>query len=762
MVVLVTPTKTHQLPPSSPPWKATKPLSSNRGNTWKPKSIDFSVRSKMAQSFSTTIAKPTSIFTSTPSSPLCTLVFVVILCILGLYTLQHHHRPEPQPVSNSTPKQSSSKNDFRDIFLTAATNSTLSSYLRALTLHPHLAGTPQAVQTALYVETHFRDLGLQTHVKHYNALLSYPTHASLSAHFSDGTIKDVALAEQGVAGDDDVVRPYHAYSPSGSAYGKAVFVNYGREEDYRALVAQGVSVSGCVAVARRGDLSRNSVVEKAAEKGMAAVLMYAETEGFSGGVERGTVMKGLGDPLTPGWASSSVDVDGERLGFDDNEVVSRFPKIPSMPISADSAETILRSLEGARVPYEWRANLKSKVTRAGPGPTMLNFTYQGVKKMATIHNVFAIIRGSEEPDRFVLLGNHRDAWTYGSVDPNSGTAALLDIARRYALLLRLGWNPRRSIVLCSWDAEEFGMIGSTEWVEQNLVNLGSKAVAYLNVDCAVQGPGFFAGATPQLDNLLVEVTKKVKDPDSEDVSLYERWTTTNKRVNIQRLSGVDSDFAPFLQHAGVPSIDLYYGRDFPVYHTAFDSYNWMIKYGDPLFQRHVAVTGVWGLLALHLADDAVLPLNYCSYAAQLLEYTNMLSNLLEGSASVHPITASIQELATAAKEAEEEAKKLREEETLGNVLVLKKRTLNDRLMFAERGFLDGEGLQGRQWFKHLVYGPSCDHESKMLFFPGIFDAVYQSRRMTNKRQGQAAIQHEIWRVARAIQRAAYALRGELT
>ncbi|KAF5940476.1 hypothetical protein HYC85_021643 [Camellia sinensis] len=723
----------------------------------------------MAQSFSTTIAKPTSIFTSTPSSPLCTLVFVVILCILGLYTLQHHHRPEPQPVSNSTPKQSSSKNDFRDIFLTAATNNTLSSYLRALTLHPHLAGTPQAVQTALYVETHFRDLGLQTHVKHYNALLSYPTHASLSAHFSDGTIKDVALVEQGVAGDDDVVRPYHAYSPSGSAYGRAVFVNYGREEDYRALLAQGVSVSGCVAVARRGDLSRNSVVEKAAEKGMAAVLMYAETEGFSGGVERGTVMKGLGDPLTPGWASSSVDVDvdvdGERLGLDDNEVVSRFPKIPSMPISADSAETILRSLEGARVPYEWRANLKSKVARAGPGPTMLNFTYQGVKKMATIHNVFAIIRGSEEPDRFVLLGNHRDAWTYGSVDPNSGTAALLDIARRYALLLRLGWNPRRSIVLCSWDAEEFGMIGSTEWVEQNLVNLGSKAVAYLNVDCAVQGPGFFAGATPQLDNLLVEVTKKVdhvKDPDSEDVSLYERWTTTNKRVNIQRLSGVDSDFAPFLQHAGVPSIDLYYGRDFPVYHTAFDSYNWMIKYGDPLFQRHVAVTGVWGLLALHLADDAVLPLNYISYAAQLLEYTNMLSNLLEGSASVHPITASIQELATAAKEAEEEAKKLRGEETLGNVLVLKKRTLNDRLMSAERGFLDGEGLQGRQWFKHLVYGPSCDHESKMLFFPGIFDAVYQSRRMTNKRQGQAAIQHEIWRVARAIQRAAYALRGELT
>ncbi|KAL6997879.1 glutamate carboxypeptidase II [Sarracenia purpurea var. burkii] len=201
--------------------------------------------------------------------------------------------------------------------------------------------------------------------------------------------------------------------------------------------------------------------------------------------------------------------------------------------------------------------------------------------------------------------------------------------------------------------------------------------------------------------------------------------------------------------------------DFPVYHTAFDSYDWMVNYGDPLFHRHVAITGVWGLVALHLADDAVLPLNYLSYVTQLQVYTNVLSNMLEDSVSLHPITASIQELATAAKEEEEEAKKLREQETLGNLLVLKKRTLNDRLMFAERGFLDAEGLKGRQWFKHLIYGPCRYHESKLVFFPGIVDAIAESRRM-NKKEGQAAIQHEVWRVARAIQRAAFALRGELT
>ncbi|XAR69859.1 Glutamate carboxypeptidase [Bertholletia excelsa] len=645
-------------------------------------------------------SRPTiSIFASKPS-PSCTILAVLLLCVIGLYTLHHH--------SSHTSRNAF---HFRDLFLSSATNSTLSSYLRALTLHPHLAGTPSAAQTALYVQTHFRGLGLETHVKHYNALLSYPTHSSLSAHFSNGTVWEVPLAEPG--GDDDVVRPYHAYSPSGSAYGRAVFVNYGREEDYRALAAQGVSVAGCVAVARRGELPRSAVAGKAAEKGAAAVLMYTETNGFAEGVERGTVMKGLGDPLTPGWAG--VD-QGESLGLDDSEIVNRFPKIPSMPISAAAAEGILRYLEGARVPNDWRDTLKSRVSRVGPGPLTLNFTYTGVKKIATICNILAIIRGSEEPDRFVLLGNHRDAWTYGAVDPNSGTAALLDIARRFSLLRQSGWNPRRTIVLCSWDAEEFGMIGSTEWVEQNLMNLGSKAVAYLNVDCAVQGPGFFAGATPQLDDLLVEIIKKVRDPDSEDMTLYERWTAINKGITIKRLNGVDSDFAPFLQHAGVPSMDLYYGRDFPVYHTAFDSYNWMIDYGDPLFQRHVAVTGVWGLLALHLADEAVLPLNYQAYAAELQDYTNSLNNLLDESVSLHPIMASIQELVTAAKEAEEEAKELRAQESLNNLLALKQRALNDRLMLAERGFLDEGGLPGRHWFKHLVYGPPRDHESNWFSF----------------------------------------------
>ncbi|XP_041025914.1 probable glutamate carboxypeptidase AMP1 [Juglans microcarpa x Juglans regia] len=691
-------------------------------------------------------SKPGTFFFTPKPSPLSTFLLVLILCILGFYTLHYPHPTLLQSNSQNAPR-------FRQIFLSSATNYTFASYLRALTQHPHLAGTKPSLDTTHYVLSHFKDLGLETRTAQYRALLSYPVHSSLSAHFSDGTVLDLPLTDFTQA-TRDVVLPYHAYSPSGSAYAKAVFVNYGTDDDYRALGLLGVNVSGCVVIARKGDLPRGVVVQKAEAHGAVAMLLYAEGDGFRKGFERGTVMKGVGDPLSPGWAG--VD-GGESLDLEDTEVLKRFPKIPSMPLSAEAAEVILGSLGGAPFPSEWRIG----IGHVGPGPTILNFTYQGEKRVVTIHNVFAVIRGLEEPDRHVLLGNHRDAWTYGAVDPNSGTAALLDIARRYALLMRLGWQPRRTIILCSWDAEEFGMIGSTEWVEQNLMNLGPKAVAYLNVDCAVQGPGFFVGATPQLDNLLHEVTKKVKDPDSEDATVYERWAATNIGIHIQRLSGVDSDFAPFLQHAGVPSVDLYYGRDFPVYHTAFDSYNWMTNYGDPLFQRHVAVAGIWGTLALHLADDSILPFNYLSYADQLQGYKNILSNILNGSVSLHPLTTSIQELASSAKEAENEAKILQKQETTDDSVVLKKRALNDRLMHAERGFLDADGLQGRQWFKHLIYGPPSDYESKLVFFPGVADAISGSARMSRKER-KAAIQHEIWRAARAIQRAARALKGEFT
>ncbi|KAM7262296.1 hypothetical protein ACFE04_021373 [Oxalis oulophora] len=686
--------------------------------------------------------------------PVCGYLLFILLITTVYYSLYHPHH-----YNNLTDHQTKSQN----MFLALSSNNTISSYLNSLTKHPHLAGTKPSLETTQFVQTHFQNLNFETHRVSYQTLLSYPVNTLVSVGFLNGTVLDLSLDEKGMF-DFDVVRPYHAYSPSGSVNAKVVYVNYGREEDYVKLSLIGVyNVSGCLVIVKKSDfLSRGNVVKIAESKGAVGVLLFAKRDDFQFGIERGTVMRGIGDPLSPGWGA----VEGaERLSMDDSEVLKKFPKIPSLPLSLANAYVILGSLGGPVVPKEWGdddENGDSMATRwrVGPGHTLVNLTYQGENKVANIHNVFAIIRGSEEPDRFVLLGNHRDAWTYGAVDPNSGTAALLDIARRYALMMRKGWNPRRTVILCSWDAEEFGMIGSTEWVENNLINLRAKAVSYLNVDCAVQGPGFFAGATPQLDDLILEVIKKIKDPDSEGKTLHDKWQASGKSPNIVRLSGVDSDFAPFLHHAGVPAVDLYYGQDFPVYHTAFDSYNWITTHADPLFHRHVAIAGVWGLLGLRLADDLILPFNYRAYAAQLREYEDSLRNLLAGTISLDPLTKSIQELDFAAKEAGNEAEKIREQESRDGSPVFRMRGLNDRLMLAERGFLDADGLEERKWFKHLIYGPSGDSDSKLTFFPGISDAISRSSRMSRK-DGQADIQHEVWRVARAIKRAASALQGEV-
>uniref|UniRef100_A0A1J3DE51 glutamate carboxypeptidase II n=1 Tax=Noccaea caerulescens TaxID=107243 RepID=A0A1J3DE51_NOCCA len=684
--------------------------------------------------------------------PLCAFLFVIVLLVATFYTLHH-----PEATTSLFSRNPHNVLRLRRLFISSASNATISSYLRALTRHPHLAGTKPSLDTLNYVLNHFQSLGLETHVAEYEALLSYPAHISVTARFSNMTTVEFDLNEPVVydVPEDDssssspVVRPYHAYSPSGSAQGNVVFVNHGEERDYRALESIGVSVRNCVVLARKGDsLGRGAIVKIAETKGALGVLIYAENDGGGfGGIERGTVMRGIGDPVSPGWPGV---VGGEKLRLEDDRVTRRFPKIPSLPLSLHNAEIILASLGGAKAPVEWRNS-----GRVGPGRTVLNMTYQGEMKMKKIHNVMATIRGSEEPDRYVILGNHRDAWTYGAVDPNSGTSALLDISRRFSLLLKSGWRPRRTILLCSWDAEEFGMVGSTEWVEENVVNLGASAVAYLNVDCAVQGSGFFAGATPQLDGLLVDALKLIQDPDAAGLTVEETFKSQNNI--IQRLSRVDSDFSGFLHHAGIPSIDMYYGADYPVYHTAFDSYDWMIRNADPLFHRHVAMAGIWGLLGLFLADEPLIPFDYTSYAAQLQAHRDALSKLLQGKVSVNPLSMAIQEFSLVAKEASDEAKKLKKQAYRQNDVAAasKRRELNDRMILAERGFLDSEGIKGKEWFKHLVYGPAAEPESKLGFFPGIADAISMN-------SSEGMIEHEVWRVARAVQRASKALRGGFT
>ncbi|KAF3788736.1 putative glutamate carboxypeptidase 2 [Nymphaea thermarum] len=676
------------------------------------------------------------------------------------------------------------RNDFHSLFLSSAappfSNTTVSDHLRRLTARPHVSGSPADALVARYVSDVLSSAALPTRSVRYDVLLTFPSFRSLTLS-SPELHRPVALplTQLHVPGapspfSDEVVPTFHAYAPSGSAVGPAVYANYGRREDFSALARLGINVSRSVVLARYGKIYRGDIVKNARHAGAAGVVIYTDTADYGSesdgwfpesrwmppsGVQVGTVYNGAGDPTTPGWASTLEMAGGcERTEPPEGAVAD----IPSLPISAADAATILKEIGGAVADEAWHGLSEVPVYRLGPGPAVLNLTYIAKESITTIENVFALIRGSEEPDRYVILGNHRDAWTYGAVDPNSGTATLLEISRRLEKLMKRGWKPRRSIILCNWDAEEYGLIhltleswtlfqiGSTEWVEENREVLRSKAIAYLNVDIAVAGPGFHAYATPQLDDILKQVTQQVsfldpldqiwlshydltqfphqpreglvyglelvEDPDNSSRTVYDAWIDSEDTPLIGRLSGGGSDYAPFVQHVGVPAVDMFFGGGYPVYHSIYDDYQWMEKFGDPMFRRHVAAASIWGLLALRLADDKILPFNYLSYAIELQSRAKELeAKEIDKSVSFAPLYESIEKLRKSAVE------------------------IN----------------------KQKIYGPSKQDDNGSKSFPGIDDAIEEAKN-ANSLEPWKHVQHEIWRAARAITQASLVLSGEFT
>eukprot|EP00250_Pteridium_aquilinum_P015225 c22459_g2_i1 orf=43-2142(-) len=654
-----------------------------------------------------------------------------------------------------------------------ASNESIAQHLYHLTRHPHVAGTPHNLHTtADYVLSAFRDCGLHAYHTDYQVLLSYPVSRALSLSFPNGTLLHTGLLLEEEQ-DKDVIPTFHAYSPSGDVLSEVVYVNYGRSEDYEVLRGLGVNLTGAIIIARYGKIYRGDIVALAAKAGAAAALIYTDPLDYAGsskqgfypqapwlppaGVQRGTVFQELGDPLTPGWPSttSAERIQGSTL----------LPSIPSLPISALDALPILHSLEGPVAPQSWQGALDLPAYHIGRGPSLLHFSYLENQTIATIRNIFAVIRGSTEPDRYVLLGNHRDAWTYGAVDPNSGTAALLEVARRFGALQQKGWRPRRTIYLCNWDAEEYGLIGSTEWVEENEKLLSAKGVAYINVDMAVSGAGFIAAATPQLDDLLKRTARKIKDPDGLAATVYDSWVQPqNSSPAIKRLGGTGSDYAPFLQHAGVSAIDFTFGGSYPVYHSTYDNYDWMLKFGDPFFHRHVAIVQIWGLLALELADAGILPFDYEAYAAELQVYAEAIDAQLKTCnasqlVTVNPLFSAISDLRNAAHSILHEAKSLYGSTFFKRDVSAQERAINDRLLLAERAFLDAKGLARGDWYKHLVFGPTTNDDYASSSFPGVQDALSAAK---DDSSTWALVQHEIWRAARSATCAALVLRGELT
>ena len=331
--------------------------------------------------------------------------------------------------------------------------------------------------------------------------------------------------------------------------------------------------------------------------------------------------------------------------------------------------------------------------------------------------MIAEIPGAVEPERRVIIGNHRDAWTPGALDPNSGTSVMLEVARGFGELLKQGWAPRRTIQFGSWDAEEFGLIGSVEWGEVNAAVLGAETVAYINVDTAASGSSLGVGASPSLSNLVRNRTHYVTDPKTGK-SLAEVWSGTVNPL------GSGSDFAVFIEFLGIGSIDMSFGGSNGVYHSVYDSLTYVQTFSDPGFFYHETMAQLWGLITLKLADDWVLAFDYQELALELSKYTSHIEELAEdagGSINVDPIVTAITRLAAAGASIEQE--RARCLVSVGACSALALRSLNDRLAFAERRLTNSFGLPKRPWYKNVIFAPGYETGYAADTFPGVVDAI---------------------------------------
>ena len=609
--------------------------------------------------------------------------------------------------------------------------------LRYLTEEPHLAGTENSRKVAEYLRAEYESYGLQVQVYEYHVYLPYPleVHVELVSPTQHLAVNK----ESGWEWDKDsyeteIVPGYNAYSPDGDVTAELVYVNRGLPEDYQILSERGVSVEGKICIARYGGSYRGVKAKVAGDNGAIALILYSDPkdDGYIRGdvyprgpwrsadaIQRGTVkyiFQHASDPLTPGWAATE---DAQRIPIAE---ATDLPKIPVVPIGYRDAEPFLKALAGANVPSEWQGGLPFAY-HIGPGPAKVRVKVRCEHDIRPIYNVIAKLEGTEYPDEWVILGNHHDAWVYGAADPGSGTTALLEVAQSLGELAEEGIRPKRTLVFASWDAEEFGILGSTEWVEELKTELQQKTVAYLNVDIAATGGRFYVSATPSLRELIRNVTENVIDPKTLK-PIYENWRTTQER-EIPQIGnlGSGSDHSPFVGHAGIPAISMGFGGAYGVYHAMQDNFYWMEHFGDPTFQYQVAMSKIWGTLALQLANADILPFDYETYATALMVPVKLLQN----SGSEIKIAKEVKALDELLTEWQQAAgllnRGLARYVDSGNFSEIAE--INRRLYQLERRLIDEDGLPSRPWFKHLVYAPGLNTGYAAVVFPGVLDALAQ-------------------------------------
>ena len=621
------------------------------------------------------------------------------------------------------------------------------AHARTLSREPHVAGTDAQARTRDYVIEQMKSWGLQTEVRTYEVWMPHATSVRLWRVAPNAI--EVPVGEPPVAGDTVSHMPQYpavnGYSAAGDVTGEVVYVNYGLIEDYEQLAEIGVSVRGKIAIVRYGRSFRGIKAREAERNGAIALIMYTDPadDGYvrgdvypegpmrpPAGIQRGSVMNAVGDPATPGWPSTR----GQRRVPRDSMQV---PRIPVIAIGYGAASELLRDLRGADVPQAWQGGLPFRY-HAGPGPVVARVAVtddaasRGTK---TIWNTYGILRGTEFPDEMVIIGAHRDAWGAGAVDNVSGTVSVLEAARTLAEQARRGVRPKRTIVFATWDAEEWGLIGSTEYVEDDSLRLMRGAVAYLNQDVSASGSRFGAGGSPSLRPTLRDIVRQVPQPLA-GTSVYAEWRRASAIADTAepRMGdpGGGSDFAGFYNHLGIPHADWGFGGPGGIYHSAYDTHHWMTTFGDTSHAHHAAAASIGAAMLLRLANADVLPYDYVEFARTMRSH---LGSIERGTAAgervaVDRLRASIDRMEQAATD----FAAARDAALAGDVKRQTRQAANRALLRVERALTRPEGLRTRPWYRNLIYAADENNGYSNVVFPSISEAIRDGDRALVERE----------------------------
>jgi N-acetylated-alpha-linked acidic dipeptidase len=711
-----------------------------------------------------------------------TAVFLLLISII--VTPLAAQSPRSGNIFGFTSQSSAAQREIEAKFDTHLRAENLRDWMKRLTARPHHLGSGYNKENAGFIASLFKSWGYETALEEFHVL--FPTPKTRIVEMTSPEKFTLKLAEPPVDGDAtsgqqaEQLPNYNAYSIDGDVTGPLVYVNYGTPADYEELEKRGIDVKGKVVISRYGGSWRGIKPKVAAERGAIGCLIYSDPRDdgyFQGdvypkgawrnenGAQRGSVMDMPlfpGDPLTKGIGATK---DAKRVEIKNAETLT---KIPVLPISYGDALPLLKNLDGAVVPTAWRGALPITYHFGGSTPTVrmkLEFNWD----IKPIYNVIAKMPGSERPDQWIIRGNHRDAWVNGAADPISGMVALMEEARAISELAKTGWRPKRTIIYAGWDAEEQGLIGSTEWAELHAAELKDKAAVYINTDS--NGRGFLGmGGSHTLEKFINDVGRDVPDPQTK-LTVWERARVSQivsgspqsraealNRPDL-RISplGSGSDYTPFLQHLGIASLNIGFGGEGGggSYHSAYDSFDHYQRFGDPGFAYGIALAKVGGRATLRLANAEVLPFEFSNFVETVEGYAKEVNQLAdtmrEQTAATNADIAlgrwaaaqdpTLKLIAPQTKDPvpymnfaplQNAISKLRASATTyqihspDKVLTPANQKAVDEILYkTERALTRTEGLPRRDWFRHHVYAPGFYTGYGVKTLPGIREAIEQ-------------------------------------